>query len=190
MDKQIIENFVSEIDKALKPIGFKYVKTRNTWERKVGKTDIEWIHLNYGLSVINPSIGIKYKDLTAILSSDIACVSGVAYMLSKFTNEIYTKSTNPQYLADVIVRLVPVQLEKLRDRYWVIECLKDNDVNRWPVFSLSHRIRLLPLLLAVHASRVETLEYVEYFDTEFSSKDQLIPKYQIFKNSLLEQLNA
>ncbi len=190
MDKKVIEIFISEIDSVLQHIGFKYVKTRNVWERKVGNTDIEWVHFNYGLSVINISLGVKYKDLSDIISSDIVCVSGVACMLSKITNEMYTESTKPQYLADTISQFAPAQLAKLRDRYWVIERLKDENVNNWPVLSMSHRIRLLPLLLAKHVSLDETLKYLAYFDTEFSVKDQLIPKYSIFKNSLIEHLNA
>jgi len=189
MDKEYSENFIFEVDKVLAPNGFKFVKSRGLWKRKVGKVDVEWFHLNFGFASLNPSFGVKYKDIEKFLPREISCVGGVSRMLSCITCKSYTDATNPRAFANSIKQSLPTELEKLRDREWVIECLKCKDVKVWPVFSLSARMRLLPLLLS-KSSPNEAIKYMDYFESEFSSEDQIIPNYEVFKGYLLERLNA
>ncbi|AVF60324.1 hypothetical protein AL537_13700 [Vibrio diabolicus] len=189
MNKEHSEAFILEIDKVLAPSGFKFIKSRGVWERKVGKVDVEWFHLNFGLTVLNPSFGVKYKDIEKVLPREMRCIGGVSRMLSSITGNSYTDAISPIAFAYMVKQLLPIELEKLRDRKRVIESLKSEDVKVWPVFSYSTRIRLLPLLLS-KTSPNEAIKYMAYFESELRTRDQLIPNYDAFKGYLLKHLKV
>ena len=186
MDRDLKETFIIATDNALMPVGFKRTKTSLEWKRKSGQFDVQWVHLNFGLGVINPSIGVVYGDLTKLLPKESGSVDCVSQMLTAITGEFFSDKTNPLKLAEIILTTGLQKLEMLLDRPSVISTLKTEDASSWPVFSLSHRIRLLPLLLYAEGNAEEAYRYAHKFENQCLSRDQLIPKYDVFKKHLLE----
>jgi hypothetical protein len=190
MDRVLKETFLTKLDEVLASIGFKRSKTSQEWKRKSGKSDIEWIHLNMGLAEINPSFGVTYKDLANVLPKESGFVNSVSIMFTSVTGEQYDENTSPIYLAKQVVDLVPPELEKLKNRDWVVEQLQSDKIVSWPVCSLSHRIRLLPLLLGEKGLVEKAIHYAEEFEKKYSSQDQILPSYKVFINYLIEHYNA
>jgi hypothetical protein len=88
--------------------------------------------------------------------------------------------TSPQDLArDVATRGLD-EIDRLLDREAVIRDLLSPSWQTWPTPSYSHRIRLLPLLLASLGKTSEAPEAVRAFGSEASHRDQLLPSYAVF----------
>jgi hypothetical protein len=62
----------------------------------------------------------------------------------------------------------------------VIKTLEVDDWQVWPTPSYSHRIRLLPLLLASAGRVREAREVLRRFALESLGRDQLLPNYATF----------
>lgn len=186
MDRATKDLFLAELDVGLAALGYKRAKNSQEWKKKAGESDIEWIHLNAGLTMINPSCGVTYKDLEKVLPKESGLVNHVSMMLSSITGEFYDENTNPRYLAKGIADSVPSALENLKNRDWVIGRLQSDEVSSWPVASLSHRIRLLPLLLGERGLSEKAIQCAKEFEERYSSQDQFIPNYTVFINYLVE----
>src|SRR5262249_50598927 len=62
-----IERFVAALDPTLEPFGFRRRKKAQEWSRKYDHQNRDYIHINFGLAVVNPSIAVEYLDLRAIV---------------------------------------------------------------------------------------------------------------------------
>ncbi|WP_221274564.1 hypothetical protein [Thaumasiovibrio subtropicus] len=176
MKLSIQQIYLEKLDSELEPLGFKRTKSSNQWKRKIGKLDQEWIHLNFGIGVINPSFGVNYLDLKKAMPKDVRATYTVSKMLSSITSNLYSVNSPPEILSSDILNFSLGELERLRNRSDVIDLLKSDNVKSWPVFSFSHRIRILPLLLACEGEVDELFVFAEEF-SKYTDKDQIIPKY-------------
>ena len=68
MNTDLKLKFISQIDTGLRKLDFNFVKSRQLWKRS-SNIDEEWIHINFGLSVINVTFGIKYKELKKFIKT-------------------------------------------------------------------------------------------------------------------------
>lgn len=180
MNKQLKEKYLVELDTALLPLGFKRPQTKYQWTRIIGSADLEWIHLNFGLAVINPSLGVEYKDIGNLLPAEAGAVSSVSKMLTSLTGTDYSEDTDPEVLVEDILKAGIDELANLRSRSDVISKLETDSVDQWPVRSASDRMRLLPLLLASEGNLEKGYEWLAKFEKMALRVDQLVPKYSEF----------
>lgn len=178
------EPFLKAIDAVLEPLGFKRLKRSYEWKRSINPANLESIHCNFGLGVINPSFGVKYKDLGESVPPDIGAVTSVAEMLESITGVSYSSETNPKILAEHVLTYAIPQLVKLSDRDIVINMLEEDTPRKWPVFGVSARIRLLPLLLAQRGRIDEARTWLTRFEDTAQSMDQQLPAYPVFASYL------
>jgi hypothetical protein len=184
MNKTERQPFFDAVENVLNPLGFKKRKADFEWNRKIDNLNKEWIHLNFGRGLITPSFGVEYLELSGILSPEVNCVTGVMKTLKPITGHDYNIETSPKYIADDIVAFGLPELLLLRNRKGVIKALESDNVNEWPVFGYSHRIRLLPLLLWQRHDIKECLSWLSLFEQQSISRDQIIPKYEAFAKEL------
>jgi len=136
--------YLEDLDVLLKPHGFRRRRNQQEWKRRADSANEFWIHVNFGLSVVNPSIGVQYLDLLALLPPQSGSVTGTMIMLSSLLERppLYTIENGSVPVAhDLRDKGLPM-FSNLGDREFVIEALKSNVPLDWPVVSYSHRIRL------------------------------------------------
>jgi hypothetical protein len=92
----------------------------------------------------------------------------------------YSSEDPPELLTSDIRDTALPGLAALRNRESVIEQLRASLASAWPVPSYSHRIRLLPLLLAGLGRVDEALDAATSFESESVGRDQIIPGYDVF----------
>ena len=142
------EPYLLACDPVLIPLGFTRKKRAQEWKRADVTGDIEWVHLNFGLAVINPSLGVSYGDMDALLPPDLGPWTGVMRMLPPPGGGIYaTPETKPSDLVADLAKAVPPALAQLRDRNEVIRQLQKPEAKDWPVAGAMIRKRTLPLML-------------------------------------------
>lgn len=174
------DSYLRAVDLVLNPLGFKRSKSSFEWKRKVDSQNSEWIHLNFGKAVINPSLGVFYADLEKLLPPEAGAVTGVSRMLSTIASQSYSTQTRPEQIAEDIVRFALPALVQLRDRVAIAAVLQNSLASDWPTFSASHRMRLLPLLLAGMGRVSEALDWLTHLEKVASSSDQMLPKFEAF----------
>jgi hypothetical protein len=174
------EPFLLAIDSALAPLAFKRPKTRYEWRRKVDRANTTWLHINFCLGVINPSFGIQYTDLAGILPPEAGAVDGVNEMLSSSSGMQYSNSTPADVLAEHVLAYAVPRIDLLADRHAVIQRLESSSPKDWPVFGVSWRMRLLPLLLATDGRTEEAFAWLAHFENTSPLIDQKIPPFDVF----------
>jgi len=177
-------------DSVLTPLGFRRKKRDQEWRRTIDGESVEWVHLNFGLSVINPSFGVHYAELDRLIRDNGNASWGTSIMLSTITHRSYDLvDTSPDEIANDLL-IAAREVEKLRDRSFVIKQLEAELPKDWPVASRSMRMRLLPLLLAGSGRISEALEWIGRFETLAPVEDQMVPLFGVFASNLREHFNA
>jgi hypothetical protein len=166
-------------DAVLGPLGFKRKKKEYEWRRTMG-SDVEWIHLNFGLAVINPSYGVSYTDLNELLPAELRVRCYATSMLRSLTGTSYSSpETTPSEIARDLLRALP-ELTRFRDRRIFTEILMSETSSHGMVILFSDRIRMLPLLL-VSAGRVqEAFDWIARFEALAPTRDHMAPGYEVF----------
>jgi hypothetical protein len=170
-------SYVEAFDEVLLPLGYKRPKRAQEWSMPVGASSCLWVHLNFGLAVINPSLGVRYTDLVSTLPPEAGAVVGSIRMLSSLSGARYSSDTPPPQLVGDLLAHGLSELTALQNRQNVIRQLEDPAGVGWPVASASHRKRLLPLLLASQGRVNEALEWLARFEP---LPDQLVPGYLVY----------
>ena len=173
------EPFVRALDAALLPVGFSRKRKTTEWKRDEDASCESWIHLNFGLSVINPSVGVRYAGLDAHVPPEIRINSAAFEMLSSLSGCIYDGRTRPEDLAHHVETYGLAAILNLQNRETTITRLMES-LGPWPVFGWSARIRLLPILLAAQGRLKEAVQWLEHFEEEGLSRDQQLPRYSEF----------
>jgi hypothetical protein len=174
--------FLTTLDAALRPAGFQRLGRSQEWKKVAESGDVAWIHLNIGLAVLNPSLGVAYGDIEKLLPDGLSAKASTMRTLSGLfaPAKAYSIDTEPRELAqDLLVRGL-AEIDHLLDREAVICDLRATEPGAWPTWSYSHRIRLLPLLLASGGKVPEALETARMFGAEAARRDQLLPNYATF----------
>jgi hypothetical protein len=169
--------YIEAVDQVLFPLGFSRPKRSQEWRKPVGNQDFLWVHLNFGLGVINPSFGVRYVDLESLLPPEAGAVVSSGRTLSSLSGEQYSLDTSASQLAEDFLSCGMPELLALQDRCEVIRRLESTAAKDWPVASASHRMRLLPLLLASQGRTEESSAWVAQFETQ---ADQMVPGYASF----------
>lgn len=166
-------------DVALVPLGFKRRKKDYEWRRAFG-SDIEWIHINFGLGVINPSYGVRYTDLDRLLPAELGIRCGPSGMLAVLTGKSYSSSiTDPSEVAEDLLKAA-AELPKLGDRDAFMDLLMSEARSQTLLILYSDRIRTLPLMLANSGRLPEAFEWLEKFKSLPLVKDRRVPGYDVF----------
>ena len=173
------EPFISALDAVLLSVGFRRKRTTTEWKREEDACSESWIHLNFGLSVINPSVGVRYADLDAYVPPAIQMNPGAFETLSSRSGATYDSLTRPEDLAQHVETYGLTAIGSLLNRETTTTRLMETQ-SPWPVFGWSARIRLLPILLAAQGRLVEAAQWLEHFEQEGLSRDQQYPKYPEF----------
>jgi hypothetical protein len=174
------EPFLLALDSALAPLAFKRRKTRYEWQRTVDRSNMTWLHLNFGLGVINPSFGVQYSDLADILPPEAGAVTGVSEMLSSSSGAQYSSITPPRVMAEHVLAYAVPRISLLANRRAVAQRLKNEQPSDWPVWGAAWRMRLLPLLLATDGRIEEASGWLARFESEAPQLDQIIPRFDVF----------
>jgi hypothetical protein len=169
------EPFLVALDAVLLPLVFKRRKSSFEWTRRVGASDVEWVHLNFGMGTINPTFGVIYRDLSKILPPEAGPHYSVAETLYSKNRQSYSLNTAPSALAAAICANALPRLPLLRDRDLVLYRLANESGDDWPTFGASNRMRLMPLLLAQSGRVSDALERLSIFEQRFAHLDQQIP---------------
>jgi hypothetical protein len=170
------------LDPILASHGFRRSKRSQEWKRKSDDRYRDYVHVNFGLAVVHPSIGVMYLDLVSMLPPQAGPVTNSHVMLSSLVpgRPFYNVEISPVRLADDVVSYGLARIERLHDREFVANSLASSEVAQWCTISYSHRIRLLPLILASLDRVPEALATVQLFTQEASLRDQIIPRYEVF----------
>jgi hypothetical protein len=187
MSVQERQSFLNAVDRLLISLGFTRGAKSREWRKRSG-TDILWFHLNFGLSVINPSCGVVFEDLEQRWPDLPGAVYGTMEMLCYMFEppRFYLMSDDPGGLVDDLQNKGLLSLTDLQDRERVVERLKSDDGRDWPVLSFSHRIRLLPLLLLGLGRKDEALRIGLELATTTIGRDQILPPFDEFLAALRE----
>ncbi len=139
--------------------------------------------------MVNPSVGVNYVDLTQLLPKDVAPVTVVMKMLRTIVppSEIYTVDEGSGRVVRDLQEFGLPFLSRLSDRVFVTEKLKSAVAADWPTMSYSHRIRLLPLLVASQGDTEEACCLLNQFGSESVNRDQIIPRYDVFAAAFTER---
>src|SRR5205814_8577016 len=124
-----------------------------------------------------PSVGVNYSDLATLLPEDVAPVTGAITMLRTIIppSDIYTIDEGSTRVARDLHDFGLPFLSRLTDRPFVVEKLKSSVVADWPTISYSHRIRLLPLLVASEGETQDACGLLHRFALESIDRDQIVP---------------
>lgn len=183
---------VEAVDGLLLPLGFGRRANSQNWTR-VSEPDRAWVHLNFGkFALINPSFGVQFPDLSRAFPELPAVVDGTVRMLSGLFQPPRQYSSDAplnQLVEDLRDRALP-DVAALQDRRSVIDQLRSPSVADWPVASYSHRIRLLPLLLATEGRVREALDAISQFETDAVGRDQIRPGYDQFVRAFRATVSA
>ncbi len=178
---------------ALGPKGFIYKKAGQSFYKKADNCTL-YIHINFGLDVINISAFVSYDKLKEVLSDNLKHYSSFGYTLSQLTKgQIYKLSNSSDHtrlIEDVNIHLIPI-FENIKDINYSIDCLKSENTGQWGTASFSLRSRLLPIFLTFNGKYEEGLKFVENFKST-NQPDQIIPDYGSFEvdfKSWLHHLN-
>ena len=174
--------YIESLDSVLNARGFRRRRSQWEWKYRPDAANELWIHINFGKSVVNPSFGVKYLDLASVLSKESGAVTGTMVMLSRVLDRPpgYTIEQGSAPVARDLSAAGLQVLSRLLNREVVIEMLKSTRPRDWPVVSYSHRIRLLPLLVATAGRVAEALELLDHYGTESIGRDQSLPQYSFF----------
>jgi hypothetical protein len=172
--------FLAALDAALLPLGFKRPKSKYEWRKRLDAANTAWIHLNFGLDIINPSFGVHFTDLLKKLPEEAGAITGVCELLQSMTKTMYSTETVPELLAKQVVDIALPKISDLTNRPYLIQRLKGTQANEWPVWGSAFRIRLLPLLLADNDQLAEAHTWLDQFERDAATLDQLLPKYEVF----------
>jgi hypothetical protein len=177
------------LDVVLEPLGFRRRRNHQEWRYRLDDANELWIHINFGKVVVNPSGGVTYLDLVSMLPKDAAPVTGTMTMLQSLlpSSSIYTIDEGSERVALDLQEVGIPFFSRLSDRVFVIERLKSAVLSDWPTASYSHRIRLLPLLVASEGRLAEARELLDQFRSESSGCDQIIPCYDVFVAAFAER---
>lgn len=189
MQAKDAHRLIDAANDVLVPLGFKRRAKSQEWS-KHSASDRIWVHLNFGKAMINPSFGVEYSDLRKRWPSLPGATYSTMRMLGSLfqPHSLYSVDNNPKdFVIDMTKHGLPALLN-LQERERVIESLRSREPAEWCVPSFSHRIRLAPLLLAGLGRVQEALDLVEHFAIESAGKDQLIPSYHVFRDSLRASL--
>jgi hypothetical protein len=181
--------YLASLDAMLEPRGFRRRRNQQEWRWPLDDANELWIHINFGKAVVNPSIGVTYTDLVSVLPKDAGPVTGSMIMLTSISpsSPIYAIDEGGARVARDLQEAGIPFLFRLKDRAFVIERLKSALPADWPTVSYSHRIRLLPLLLAGDGQVAEAHTFLEDFRSESSGRDQILPQYDVFATAFLER---
>lgn len=178
---------LTALDDALAAFRFRRRKRSQEWNRQTPR-ERDYVHLSVGLSVVVPSVGVRYRDLTNILPERFGEFSTHKTLTSLTPIErMYAiEGGSEPIVRDVIEYGLPM-IDRLHDRDFVVAQLKSDHVADWPVYSYSHRIRLLPILLVASGASTEAATWLTRFESEASARDQLAPRYAEFCHALRER---
>ncbi len=191
-DSEKKTQYLSEVDLILQPLSFRRRKNGNEWRYRIDDRNELWININFGKAVVNPSFGITYLDFDSLLSKDVRSVSGTMVMLSSVASPVdgYLIGEGSRGVnQDLMEHGIPF-LRLLSNRAFAIEQLASAAVQDWPAPSYSHRIRLLPLLLAAENRIDEACEFLQRFLAGSLARDQIIPRYHVFANAFTERFGC
>jgi hypothetical protein len=182
--------FLGAVDGVMLSLGFARPHQSQEWSRRVGQDQL-WIHLNFGLGVINASLGVEYLDLRRRWCDLPGAVCGPFVALSHQFEPARQYSTDdpPSIIVADLRDAGLAVLERLRDREAVAASLLMQSVHRWPTASFSHRIRLLPLLLIDLGRVAEARAFAASVAADAAARDQLRPPFPEFLSSLESRLD-
>jgi hypothetical protein len=175
------DRYLQAVDRCLVPMGFKRRTRTQEWTFSSG-LDTTWVHLNFGLGLINVSFGVRYRDLEKRWPDLPGAVYGTTQMMNSLFQpaKLYPAQDGPDVLvADLVAFALPAA-GQLTNRDKVIELLSSPNAADWPVPSFSHRVRLLPLLLDAAQKPQEALIAAQHFNAEAKGRDQILPTYDVF----------
>lgn len=180
MDSKTKQRFISACDEVLLPLGFGRRKSEQEWTRTCASETRHLIHLNFGKAIVNPSVSVVFIDLERLKPPSGVC--SVSERLSQCFQppRTYSDEDPPDLVIQDLLTTGMSRLDSLEDRETVVSMLKEESLKSWPVVSLSHRIRLLPLLLAVLGHREEASIWIQNFSSDPNLRDQLLPSYKDF----------
>lgn len=171
--------YLEAADTVLGPIGFKRKKKEHEW-RRVADRDTDWIHLNFGLGVVNPSYGVKYTDVDALFPPELGVRCGPWSMLQSLTGTSYSvMATSPSVVARDLLIAVEA-FPQLRDRQAFTHFLMSDLPSKQFVTLFSRRIRMLPAMLASLGRMEEAFTCLTQFEAMALSRDQMRPSYDVF----------
>ena len=188
-DAEAKQQFLCDVDRLLESQGFRRRRKDQQWRRQLDADNELWVHINFGKVVVNPSVGVNYLDLSTLLPKDVAPVTNVMTMLGTIAppSDIYTFDEGGARVSRDLENFGLPFLSQLTDRAFVIDRLKGNVVADWPTISYSHRIRLLPLLVANEGETQEACGLVQRFASESLDRDQILPLYPVFAAAFSER---
>ena len=181
MERDRQRRFLESVDRRLVPRGFNRRSRTQEWKLQV-ETDQLWVHLNFGLGVINPSVGVSYLDLAKRWAMLPGGVFGTMVMVSNRSDppRRFDGDTDPDQLASAVEDEGLAAVFELRDRGEVLRQLRSVEVKHWPVPSFSHRIRLAPVLMCDAGFPAEALKIADEYLKASEGRDQLVPSYKDF----------
>ena len=191
-DAEKKRQYLSSIDAVLEPRAFRRRKNGNDWRHPIDARNELWVNINFGKAVVNPSFGITYLDFDSLLPKDVRSVSGTMVMLRSLlpSTEIYLIDDGPTRVVHDLVETGLPFLLRLSNRAFAIERLASETVRDWPAPSYSDRIRLLPLLLAAESRTDQACVLLKRFLAVSLSRDQIIPRYDVFANAFSERFRC
>ena len=180
---------LTALDPALARQGFRRRARSQEWRHRADGRTVDWVHINFGLSLVSPSLGVIYTDLESLVPVSAGAVISTHVMLESLLHYEtgYSVATDPGVLSEHIIRTGIPYIERLRDRDFVVTSLASGSS---VVPSFSHRIRLLPLLLAGLGRTNEALQWLDRFAVDADRKDQIRPGFSEFSRSLRQRVNG
>src|SRR5436309_2328750 len=120
-----IADLLTSVDSLLVPQGFRRRSRSREWRKKLDRSNETWVHVNIGIDMVNPSIGVTYLDLAGVLPKDAGSVYGTMKMLSGLFSPAHTYSlgAGPETLLRDLRGNGLVALDRLLDRPAVAEML-------------------------------------------------------------------
>ena len=186
MRSEQIARLLDGVDALLLPLGFSRRGREREWRKMVGDSTESWIHVNIGKAVVNPSVGVRYTDLSDVVPKAVSNVDGAMWMLGALFSpaRTYLLAAGSETLREDLRSRGLWALDRLHDRSAVIAMLRSPSPADWPVPGSSWRARLLPLLLMARGQTAEALELGRGFLAEAPGRDQLRPVYEVFLDAL------
>src|SRR5262245_56560172 len=120
-----IAELLEGVDSLLFPREFKRPSRSREWRKKVDRSTEAWVHINVGLDIVDPSIGVTYLDLADVLPKDAGSVNSTMRMLGPLFKPAHTYSlgAGPKaVLTDLHDAGLP-ELSVLLDRHTVAKML-------------------------------------------------------------------
>ncbi len=176
-----IEAILAALDPILVHHGFRRRKKAQVWTRTKDSLNRDLIHINFGLTILNPSIAVEYLDLAGIVPQELgSCLASEMLTTLIPRHSHYGFDTPVVELASDIAEFGIPFLEELHNRDFVIQRLSSESPSDWCVPSYSERIRLLPLMLATVGRTAEATTLVQHVLPEAVARDQRVPRYDEF----------